>query len=30
VALTMNVEGPPARDGYGFVTAVTYRVVEAD
>ena len=30
VALTMNLEGPPARDGYGFVTAVTYRVVEAD
>ncbi|MGN6132355.1 MAG: hypothetical protein ACTHOK_18605 [Nocardioidaceae bacterium] len=30
VALTMNLEGPPARDGYGLVTAVTYRVVEAD
>jgi hypothetical protein len=28
VALTMNLEGPPTRDDYGFVTAVTYRAVE--
>jgi hypothetical protein len=27
VALTMNLEGPPVRTGYGFVTAVTYTVV---
>jgi hypothetical protein len=27
VALTMNLEGPPTRAGYGFVTAVTYHVV---
>jgi hypothetical protein len=30
VALTMNLEGPPTRDGYGFVTAVTYHVVGGD
>lgn len=30
VALTMNLEGPPTRDDYGFVTAVTYRAVEGD
>lgn len=28
VALTMNLEGPPTRDDYGFVTAVTYHAVE--
>jgi hypothetical protein len=27
VALTMNLEGPPVRAEYGFVTAVTYTVV---
>lgn len=27
VALTMNLEGPPTRDQWGFVTAVTYDVV---
>jgi hypothetical protein len=30
VALTMNLEGPPTSDGYGFVTAVTYHVVGGD
>lgn len=30
VALTMNLEGPPTRDGWGFVTAVIYRAVEVD
>jgi hypothetical protein len=28
VALTMNLEGPPARSGYGFVTAVLYNTVK--
>jgi hypothetical protein len=27
VALTMNLEGPPARDGYGVVTVVRYQSV---
>lgn len=27
VALTMNLEGPPTRPRWGFVTAVTYTVV---
>lgn len=27
VALTMNLEGPPSRPTWGFVTAVTYRAV---
>ena len=27
VALVVNLEGPPVRAGYGFVTAVTYNVV---
>jgi hypothetical protein len=26
VALVVNLEGPPVRDGYGFVTAITYNV----
>ena len=30
VALTMNLEGPPTRDSWGFVTAVTYRAEEAN
>ena len=30
VALTMNLEGPPNRDNWGFVTAVTYRAVGVD
>ena len=30
VALTMNLEGPPTRDDYGFVTAVTYNVVAGE
>jgi hypothetical protein len=29
VALTMNLEGPPVRSGYGFVTAVLYNTVAA-
>ena len=28
VALTMNLEGPPVRSGYGFVTAVLYNTVK--
>lgn len=28
VALTLNLEGPPTRATWGFVTAVTYRVVQ--
>jgi hypothetical protein len=27
VALVVNLEGPPVRDGYGFVAAITYNVV---
>jgi len=27
VALVVNLEGPPVRAGYGFVTAITYNVV---
>ncbi|MEP7194772.1 MAG: hypothetical protein ABI903_18160 [Actinomycetota bacterium] len=27
-ALVINLEGPPVRDGYGFVTAITYNVVK--
>jgi hypothetical protein len=27
VALVLNLEGPPVRDGYGFVAAITYNVV---
>jgi hypothetical protein len=26
VSLVVNLEGPPVRDGYGFVTAITYNV----
>jgi hypothetical protein len=29
VALVVNLEGPPVRAGYGFVTAITYNVVAA-
>jgi len=28
VALVVNLEGPPVRIGYGFVTAITYNVVK--
>ena len=28
VALVINLEGPPVRDGYGFVAAITYNVVK--
>lgn len=28
VALVVNLGGPPARDGYGFVAAITYHVVK--
>lgn len=27
VAVTMNLEGPPTRPGYGFVSVITYRAV---
>jgi hypothetical protein len=27
VALVINLEGPPVRDGYGFVAAITYNLV---
>jgi hypothetical protein len=27
VALVINLQGPPVRDGYGFVAAITYNVV---
>jgi len=28
VALVINLEGPPVRDGYGFVAAITYNVAK--
>ena len=30
VALVVNLEGPPVRDGYGFVAAITYNVVRVN
>jgi hypothetical protein len=29
VALVINLEGPPVRDGYGFVAAITYNIAVA-
>jgi len=30
VALVVNLEGPPVRDGYGFVAAITYNEVRVN